>query len=162
EKTDTGFIAMKAMSGGLISSSAAAFGFMSRYENVVPIYGIQKMNELEEFLELDKNPPPYDEQLKSLIEKSKEGLAGDFCRSCGYCLPCPVEIDIPQCARISLLMTRAPSKPFLSDEWKAKMEKINSCINCGNCKKRCPYGLDIPNLLKRELDRYQELYEKLS
>jgi aryl-alcohol dehydrogenase-like predicted oxidoreductase len=162
QRTDTGFIAMKAMSGGLINNSTAAFGFMMQYENVVPIYGIQRMSELEEFLALEMDPPQIDDHLAALIEKSREGLAGDFCRSCGYCLPCPADIDIPQCARVSLLMTRAPYQPFLSDAWRAKMEKVHDCIDCGSCKTKCPYGLDVPNLLKREAGRYHALCETLS
>lgn len=160
-ETDTGFIAMKAMSGGLISDSTAAFGFMMQFDNVVPIYGIQKLSELEEFLALEENPPALDDRLGALIEKAREGLSGDFCRSCGYCLPCPAEIDIPQSARISLLMTRAPSAPFLTEAWSTKMEKVHDCIDCGSCKTKCPYGLDVPNLLKREKERYDALREKI-
>ena len=162
KRTDTGFIAMKAMAGGLINDSRASFGFMEQYENVVPIYGIQRLSELEEFISLANNPPLYNEDLKNAIEKSKEGLSGDFCRGCGYCLPCPAEIDIPQSARISLLMTRSPAEPYLTEEFAQKMEKINDCIECGKCKSRCPYELDTPNLLKRELDRYRKLYNDIN
>lgn len=162
KRTDTGFIAMKAMAGGLINDSRASFGFMEQYENVVPIYGIQRLSELEEFISLANNPPLYNEDLKNAIEKSKEGLSGDFCRGCGYCLPCPAEIDIPQSARISLLMTRSPAEPYLTEEFAQKMEKINDCIECGKCKSRCPYELDTPNLLKRELDRYRKLYNGIN
>ncbi len=162
KKNDTGFIAMKAMAGGLITDSMASFGFMSQFDHVVPIYGIQLMSELNEFLALENNPPIYNAELKHQIEKSKEGLSGDFCRSCGYCLPCPSKINIPQSARISLLMTRSLAAPFLTDEFKGKMEQITECTECEQCKSRCPYGLDIPNLLKRELDRYHELYNLLN
>lgn len=161
-ETDTGFIAMKALSGGLINDSTAAFGFMAQYPNVVPIYGIQRLGELEEFLALEENPPVQDERLEARIEKAREGLSGDFCRSCGYCLPCPAGIDIPQCARISLLMTRAPYQAYLSDEWRSKMQQVNDCIHCGHCSRHCPYGLDTPELLQRELARYETLYEKLT
>ena len=133
---------------------------MDQYENVVPIYGIQYLHELEEFISLSNNPPSYDENLKNAIEKSREGLSDDFCRACGYCMPCPAEIDIPQSARISLLMTRSPAEPYLTKEFAQKMEKINDCIDCGKCKSRCPYELDTPSLLKRELDRYQKLYNE--
>ncbi len=37
-----GFIAMKALSGGLITNSAAAYAFLSQYENVLPIWGVQR------------------------------------------------------------------------------------------------------------------------
>ena len=160
-RLDVGFIAMKAMSGGLITSGRAAFAFLDQYPTVVPIYGVQKPEELEEFLALEADPPELDDALRAEIEEQKKGLSGDFCRSCGYCMPCPVGIDIWQCARISLLIGRAPYEQYLSDEWRGKMNLIESCIGCGHCKSHCPYGLDTPALLKRELGRYNELYAKL-
>lgn len=55
---------------------------------------------------------------------------------------------------------RAPYQGFLKEEFKEKMGLINNCIECGNCKSHCPYKLDTPNLLKRELKNYEEFYAK--
>ena len=160
-KTDIGFIAMKAMSGGVITSGRAAFAFMEQYQNVVPIYGVQKMAELQEFLALEANPPILDDALRAELEHQKIGLSGDFCRGCGYCLPCPAGIEIFTAARITALMKRAPYQPYLTQEWHEKMDKINDCIGCGHCKAHCPYGLDTPELLKRELLGYKALCKEL-
>jgi len=161
EKRDIGFIAMKAMSGGLINNASAAVAFLNQYPTVVPIYGIQKMEELEEFLLLEEHPPVLDDTMKAEIERQKEGLSGDFCRGCGYCMPCPVGIEINQAARMSLMLGRAPYQGFVTKEWREKMDLIQNCIECGQCKAKCPYGLDTPNLLKRELERYDKLYAQL-
>lgn len=161
EREDVGFIAMKAMAGGLISDPAATFTYISQFKNVVPIFGVQRKEELLEFLGYAENPPAYDDAMRARIEEQKKDLSGDFCHGCGYCQPCPVGIEIWQCARISLMMKRMPTGPWVSDEWKAEMEKIKDCKNCGLCKSRCPYGLDTPGLLRRELSRYYELYESL-
>jgi len=161
EKRDIGFIAMKAMSGGLINNASAAVAFLNQYPTVVPIYGIQKMEELEEFLLLEEHPPVLDDTMKAEIERQKEGLSGDFCRGCGYCMPCPVGIGINQAARMSLMLGRAPYQGFVTKEWREKMDLIQNCIECGQCKAKCPYGLDTPNLLKRELERYDKLYAQL-
>lgn len=158
---DVGFIAMKAISGGLISNAHAAFAFLDQFPNVVPIYGVQRLEEIDEWIALENNPPVMDDKLKFEIEKQREGLAADFCRGCGYCMPCPVGIEIWTAARISLLIGRAPYKDYLSNEWRDKMDLIEKCIGCGNCSSHCPYGLDTPALLKRELLRYRELYKKL-
>ena len=40
-QNEVGFIAMKGLAGGLINRSDAAMAFMSQYDNVVPIWGIQ-------------------------------------------------------------------------------------------------------------------------
>lgn len=158
KKYDVGLIAMKAMSGGLITNAASTFAFLRQYENVVPIWGIQRESELDEFLSMEEQPPVLDEYLWKVINKDREELAGNFCRGCGYCMPCPAGIEIPMQARISLLLRRAPYQQFLQDEFKKKMDLIPECIECGNCRDHCPYKIDTPNLLKRELENYNEFY----
>ena len=153
---NVGFIAMKALCGGLITDIPAAFSFFRRYDHVVPIWGIQRMRELEEFLALEKNPPVPDEALLSAIDRDRRELASSFCRGCGYCLPCPAGIPIPMSARISFLLRRAPYAQFLTPEWKEMMGRIKSCVNCGSCKAKCPYNLDTPALLREMLADYEE------
>ena len=147
-----GILAMKALAGGLITNSAAAYAFLSQYDNVLPIWGIYKINELDEFLSYHDNPPDImSDDIARVIAKDITELSGDFCRGCGYCLPCPADIEIPTSARISLLLRRALAASWLTDEWQEKMDRINNCIECGHCKDNCPYGLDVPNLLKENL-----------
>ena len=157
---NVGFIAMKAMAGGLIRNSRAAAAYIGQFDNVLPIWGVQKMSELEEFLSYVGNTPEMDEELERIIANDKKMMAGEFCRACGYCLPCPAEIDIPQCARMSLMLRRAPAQNFLTPHWQSEMAKIDNCINCGSCKSKCPYQLDTPALLKRNLDDYRDVLNK--
>ncbi|MDA3938211.1 MAG: aldo/keto reductase [Spirochaetia bacterium] len=157
-ENNVGLIAMKAMCGGLLKNASLAFAGLRRYENVVPIWGIQKMEELEEFLTLEENPPVLDETLIKELEREKKELAGDFCRGCGYCLPCPADIKIPMAARMSFLLRRAPSENFLTTEWQNEMEKIEDCINCRACVGRCPYSLETPDLLKKMLADYRTFF----
>ena len=150
-----GFIAMKALSGGLIQNSAAAYACLAQFEGVLPIWGVQRMAELEEFLAYGENPPALTEELQALIERDKLQLAGDFCRGCGYCLPCPAGIEIPNAARMSLMLRRSPPAPWLGEEWQAKMAKIDDCIHCNHCVNHCPYGLDTPKLLHQNYEDYK-------
>lgn len=157
KKADMGFIAMKALSGGLITNSAAAYAHAAGYENVLPIWGVQREKELDEFLSYVKNPPVMTEELAKIIEKDKEELSGDFCRGCGYCMPCPVGIEINNCARMSLLLRRSPSAVQLTEEVQKKMMQIENCLHCNNCKSKCPYGLDTPALLEKNLEDYKNV-----
>ena len=157
KEKNMGFIAMKALAGGLIRNSAAAFAFMTQFDNVIPIWGIQRMNELEEFLSFFKNPAEMSGSLLETIEKDRAELAGDFCRGCGYCMPCPADIQINDCARMSLLIRRAPSKTWISEEWQNEMAKIENCIHCGKCKTKCPYGLDAAEILVKNLEDYKRI-----
>jgi len=151
---DVGLIAMKALAGGLITDAAAAFAFFGQYDTVVPIWGIQRMRELEQFLELDASPPQLDDAMRASLQRFGEELAGDFCRGCGYCLPCPADIPIPMAARMSLLLRRTPWRNFVTDAWREKMGHIENCTGCNECRSRCPYELDTPNLLKAMYDDY--------
>lgn len=156
-QADMGFIAMKALSGGLITNSAAAYAFEAQFEHVLPIWGVQRESELDEFLSYIEHPPVMTEELEAVIRKDREELLGEFCRGCGYCMPCPMGIEINNCARMSLMIRRAPSAAQLTEEMQKKMQQIEKCIHCGACKARCPYGLDTPNLLRKNLQDYQEI-----
>ena len=157
KEKNMGFIAMKALSGGLITNSAAAYAYLAQYDNVLPIWGVQRETELDEFLSYIDNPPKLTEEIKELIAKDRQELLGDFCRGCGYCMPCPMGIEINNCARMSLLLRRSPSAVQLSPQGQAKMMKIESCIHCNQCKSRCPYGLDTPTLLQKNLEDYKNV-----
>lgn len=158
-QANMGFIAMKALAGGLIRNSAAAYAYMAQpqFSNAVPIWGIQRESELDEFLLYQECPPELNAELTSQIENDKKELAGDFCRGCGYCMPCPVGIKINNCARMSLLLRRAPADGWLSWEWQKEMARIKDCLHCGQCKSRCPYGLDTPELLAKNLAEYESI-----
>jgi predicted aldo/keto reductase-like oxidoreductase len=152
-----GFIAMKALSGGLITNARAAYAFEAQYDNVLPIWGVQRESELDEFISYIENPPVMDDELEALIRHDREELSGDFCRGCGYCMPCPVGIEINNCARMSLLLRRSPSELQLTEEVQKKMKKIEDCLHCNKCKSHCPYGLDTPQLLAKNYEDYKRV-----
>lgn len=153
-KRNIGLIAMKALSGGLLTSARTAFAFLRQFPNVVPIWGFQSMGELDEILALDSQPPTIDASLQALIEDDRRELAGDFCRACGYCLPCPADIPIPIAARMPLLLRRMPFRQFMTEDWRGRMNRISNCKDCGHCRAHCPYDLDTPALLRKALSDY--------
>lgn len=157
KQKDVGFLAMKGLAGGLITRSDAAMAYIAQFDNVLPIWGIQRESELDEWLSYFKDTPQMTPELQAFVVKEREQLAGNFCRGCGYCLPCTADIMINQCARISLMLRRAPSKAWLTPQMQAEMAKVQDCTECGVCMTRCPYGLDIPNLLKRNYEDYQRV-----
>jgi len=154
---DMGFIAMKGLAGGLINNSKAAMAYMTTYDNVLPIWGIQRMSELEEWLSYFDTTPVMDDAMQDYIAKERKELMGEFCRGCGYCMPCPAGIMINNCARMSLMLRRAPSAAWLGENMQAEMKKIEGCLNCGACKKKCPYELDTPALLRKNYEDYKKV-----
>ena len=154
---DMGFVAMKALSCGLITNAKAAYAFMTRYDTVLPIWGIQRETELDEFLAMQSAPPAMDAEMIALIEADRKALAGSFCRGCGYCMPCPSGIEINTFARISLLLKRSPTERWFSEENQARVRRVEDCIHCGQCESRCPYGLPVQQLLQENYKDYMEV-----
>ena len=152
-----GFLGMKGLAGGLIMNSAAAMAFVTQFDNVMPIWGVQREKELEEWLSYMEETPDMTAEIAAFIEKEKKELSGDFCRGCGYCMPCPAGIMINQCARMSLMLRRAPSGDWLTPEMQGEMKKIEDCLHCGRCMEKCPYGLNTPELLERNYEDYKKV-----
>lgn len=157
QKAGMGFVSMKALSGGLITNAAAAYAFQAQYENVLPIWGIQQEEELDEFISYIAHPPIMTGEMQDVIDQDRKELSGDFCRGCGYCMPCPEGIQIHTCARMSLLIRRSPSKAQLTQQAQEMMKKIENCRHCGKCKAKCPYELDTPALLEKNYEDYKRI-----
>ena len=155
KENNIGFICMKALSGGLINRSDAAYAYLAQFDNVLPIWGIQKESELDEFISYQTKAPELTQEIQDLIAHDRKELAGDFCRGCGYCMPCPKGIQINQCARMSLMLRRAPAASWLNEHWQNEMKKIEECLNCGKCMTKCPYHLNTPELLKKNYKDYK-------
>ncbi len=153
-----GFIMMKGLAGGLIQNPEAAMAYALQFENAVPIWGVQKASELDDWLAFMDDEPKMTDEIRSFIESEKQAFAGSFCRGCGYCLSaCPMHISINNCARMSLMLRRAPMDAWLSPEMQEKMNQIDDCIECRACEAQCPYSLPIPELLKANLEDYRKV-----
>ena len=157
---DVGLLAMKALGGGLIAEAGVAFAFLRRYPEAVPIWGVQRMGELEELLGYEERPPAEDDAWRARLAHYRAEGSGAFCRACGYCLPCPAGIPIPMAARMSLMLGRSRPDLWTTPEWRAKMALIEKCARCGGCAKRCPYHLDTPALLAGEWKKYRAYLDR--
>ena len=153
---DMGFIAMKALSGGLITNSAAAYAFEAQYDNVLPIWGVQREAELDEFLSYIENPPVMDDEIRALIENDRKQLYGSFCRGCGYCMPCPQGIQLNTICRLPQLLRRSPWQQYMNEYWTAELAKVETCLHCGLCESRCPYGLKCSHLIAENLRDWRQ------
>ena len=160
EAAHIGFLCMKGLAGGLITRSDAAMAFMTQYPGALPLWGVQRERELDEWLAFMDKTPEMTTEIRAFIEAERRELASEFCRGCGYCMPCSADIEISLCNRMSLLLRRAPSETWLSEQWQNNMRRIEDCIDCRQCVEACPYELDVPNLLRKNYEDYKEVLAK--
>jgi aryl-alcohol dehydrogenase-like predicted oxidoreductase len=66
---EIGCIAMQPMNGGLLSNLPIALGYLSQFENVVPVWGVHTQEELQQILYFTANPPVIDDQFNKEVEK---------------------------------------------------------------------------------------------
>ena len=84
-----------------------------------------------------------------------KGLAKLYCTGCGYCLPCPQEVNIPvvfeamNYYRVYGLLSAAQGRYNGIGTWQAKGKKADACVNCGACEKKCPQHIPIRAQLKQ-------------
>jgi predicted aldo/keto reductase-like oxidoreductase len=160
---DVGFIVMKPLGGGLLGDARLAFKYLSQFPRTVPIPGIEKMEEIDEILQILKEPPHLSEVEKAKIEKIREDLGGRFCRRCQYCEPCPQGIATSWLMVAESFWKRSPLDRFVGAFEEAVEKAATDCDKCGQCEERCPYGLPIRDMLdesialyRRERTRYDE------
>jgi len=138
-----GIVGMKPLAGGAFKHPQLALRYSLAQNIDAQLVGISSIAELEEDFKIANTFQPLsEEEIKNIKEEAKE-LGKDFCRQCGYCLPCTVKIEIPRV----FLLERYARRFWLEDlakEQYAKLEvKGDQCTECGKCEERCPYELPI-------------------
>ncbi len=97
KKLDIGVIVMKPLAGGgAIRNPELSLRFIVNNPNVtVAIPGMDSVEQVIENARVGEQVRPLNEEEQSIILKEAKELGTEFCRRCGYCLPCPQGIDIP-------------------------------------------------------------------
>jgi aryl-alcohol dehydrogenase-like predicted oxidoreductase len=154
-KHDVGFIDMKPLAGGMIADARIAFKFLFQFKDVATIPGIQKLEEIDEIVQIFNGPLDLTEFDRAEMRKLKEQLGTRFCHRCDYCQPCKEGIAISSVMTFPSFVARMPEE-HLFGFWGALFEPAAKCTKCGECEERCPYHLPIRDLM----EEYYDLYEK--
>ncbi len=144
---DMGIIAMKPLGGGLIGRADLCFKFLQQYPFVVPDPGIQSADEADEIIALYDSPRPLTAEDNQEIEKIRSELGKRFCHRCGYCVPCEQGVKIPEVMSFRSMARRLAPKNAIAFTQNA-MQTVDSCSECGECLEKCPYNLEIPELIR--------------
>lgn len=146
-----GFIAMKPFGGGLLDDANLAIKYLKQYDSIIPDPGIEKLSEIEEVVRIYESGGEYTEVDAAAVAAAKAELGDRWCHRCDYCQPCPQNIRISTALTVNSLIKRMPFGRVAMIA-KAGMEAARSCTGCRTCVGRCPYNLNIPELIKERLE----------
>lgn len=155
EQLGMGYIAMKPFGGGAIDNAAVAFKFLRQYPQCIPIPGFESTAQVDEVVDFYAAPNQVEAADLALMESYRQELGKRFCRRCEYCLPCPNGVLITPAMGYKIVVNRM-SAAVAADFCKVPMESIANCNSCGICIDRCPYDLQIPEIIKAHQQLYLE------
>jgi uncharacterized protein len=150
---EMGILAMKPFGGGAVDNGPLCFKFLRRFPDVIPLPGFDAVEQVDQITAL------YDTENKVLpedldaMERYRTELGQQFCRRCEYCQPCEQGVMITPAMGYPIVarrMSAAKAAGFMANA----MESVRNCTECGECMGRCPYGLPIPEMLKKHLASY--------
>lgn len=155
-KLDVGFTAMKPFAGGRLNDVNLVMKYLLQFDNVVPVPGVEKNEEIDEILAIVNGSWDITSQEQQKIEEFKKELGKPFCQWCGYCMPeCPQEIQIPWILNAQVMWKLWPQESN-AKRYEGILEKAKTCIKCGNCEEKCPYQLPIREMLQEGIKYTEE------
>jgi predicted aldo/keto reductase-like oxidoreductase len=157
-KHDLGFIAMKPFAGGLLDQANLSIKYLLQFEGVVPDPGIEKVDEIDEIADIVNGAWELTPEERQELEQIRAEVDTRFCRRCGYCLPCPQEIDIPTVMNVRSFWRRFPAERFFGGWVAAAIDGARDCIECGECEEKCPYHLPIREMLVESISFYEQVF----
>jgi len=89
------------------------------------------------------------------------------CTACGYCMPCPSGVNIPECFSkyndiymFNKMSARLMYILILGGNG-GKLAKASQCTNCGKCEKHCPQHIQIRQELKNVSSEFDDFFGKI-
>jgi hypothetical protein len=106
------------------------------------------------------------ELVEKVRDKYKE-LTKVPCTACGYCMPCPSGVNIPECFSkyndiymFNKMSARLMYTLILGGNG-GKPAKASQCTNCGKCEKNCPQHIQIRKELKNVSSEFDDFFGKI-
>ncbi len=132
-----------------------AFAYIASYPEVKLILsGMSTLDQMAENLHLFDALVPLNQEELAAMDEAKEIFASNqrnLCTNCGYCMPCPFGVDIPNnfltwneyglYGKVSETIV-----PYFSAEWDDA--RADKCTECGLCESLCPQHIQIRSDLK--------------
>lgn len=132
--------------------------------------GMNTLSQIEENIKITKDIKPHSLSLEEMetieyVKRIFKNLIKINCTTCGYCMPCPQKVNIPECMKIYnekyLFNQKGLFSKSLINYFTSVGGVMNTqanaglCNSCGKCLRKCPQHLDIP----KELSKVQKEFE---
>jgi predicted aldo/keto reductase-like oxidoreductase len=150
-----GFIAMKPLGGGMLDDAELCFRYLNQFDSIIPDPGIERIEEMKEIIGIIERRSALTDEEQKRIEAVRNTMQGVWCHRCQYCMPCPQDIKITPVLSAGSMAKRMPKETIFSN-LDAAMKKTLDCTGCRECVERCPYDLDIPHLLEKQREHWEE------
>ncbi|MCL6634192.1 MAG: aldo/keto reductase [Peptococcaceae bacterium] len=144
---NAGVIVMKPLAGGALKNAGLALRYVLEHPVSTVIPGMDVLEQVDENAAVGGGPLPLSDEERMLLEEEAGGLGTTFCRRCEYCQPCPQGIDIPMVFLLDGYYTRYDLKEWARDRYRGMRAAAGTCLECGQCEEKCPYGLPIRRML---------------
>jgi predicted aldo/keto reductase-like oxidoreductase len=158
KEMDVGFIGMKPFAGGNLRDANLAIKYLLQFNNVVPIPGVMKLEEIDEIVNIVNGSWDITAEEQQRMESIRKELGTRFCRWCEYCMPCPNDVIISWVMNVRLSESYGDR---YYDRTAAAIESAKNCVECGECETKCPYQLPIMETIAANVEWFgsQEPYK---
>ncbi len=110
-------------------------------------------------------PNTLTEEELMVFEKARAAINAAVkvgCTGCGYCMPCPAGVDIPNCFRCYNVYAsdgwfNGLREYFMTTTLRKTKSNASLCIGCGRCEKHCPQAIPIRKELKEAAKTLERL-----
>lgn len=153
-QAEVGILAMKPFGGGVLDNAELCFKFLRQFPDVIPLPGFDAVSQVDQILAIYETENSVSSEDLAATERYRTELGQQFCRRCEYCQPCEQGVMITPAMGYPIIARRMSDAKAAGFATKM-MESVRNCTECGECVKRCPYGLPIPEMLKEHLALYE-------
>ncbi|MBC7130881.1 aldo/keto reductase [Candidatus Bathyarchaeota archaeon] len=129
----------------IASRVRAALRFVLAQDVSTVVTGLRSIHEVELAAEVGNSYRGLSEAEKTAFEVK----LSSYCRDCGLCMPCPEKINIPAVLRFHMFSEAFNLKDWAKRLYQGLEVSAKKCIRCGECEKKCPYGLPVMAMLDR-------------
>ena len=152
---DIGLLAMKPFGGGRLQDIEICFKYLRNYPKFITVAGMQNLKELKENIKFIDSKDLLDSNDMAKIKEIEKELGDKFCRQCGYCMPCPSNINITDVNFIKVYFKQMPRYKFDKIGLEDIVKTAKSCTECGRCSEKCPFNLDVPSIIKENIKFFE-------